>query len=102
MIKLIDIILEIKINGKDIIKKDELKLVQKELSDLKATKGKDNEPKNFTYQLNYLNKRIKVLQFQIKIESLEKTRDVTKNKTAIDSYNKQIDKLKDQISKIKY
>lgn len=102
MIKLRDILFEVKINGKDITKKDELKLVQKELSELKKKKGTDNEPKNFIYQLNYINKRIKVLQFQIKIESLEKTRDVTKNKTAIDSYNKQIDKLKDQISKIKY
>jgi hypothetical protein len=100
--KLRDILFEMKINGKDITKKDELKLVQKELSDLKATKGKDNEPKNFTYQLNYLNKRIKVLQFQIKIESLEKTRDNTKNELSINSYNKQIDKIKDQISKIKY
>jgi hypothetical protein len=102
MIKLRDILFEMKINGKDITKKDELKLVQKELSDLKETKGNDNEPKNFAYQLNYLNKRIKVLQFQIKIESLEKTRNNTKNEIAIDSYNKQIDKIKDQISKIKY
>lgn len=100
--KLRDILFEMRINGKDITKKDELKLVQKELADLKKTNGTEDEPKNATYQLQVLNKRIKIIQLQIKIENLEKVRDNTRNKTAYDNYGKQIEKLKDQVSKIKF
>ena len=91
---------EMKVNGKELGKKEELIYTQKQLRILKndyENAATAEEQAGMTDSFQYLSKKIKRLKIEIEIQNLTKILEKERNADRFDSLTNQIKKLKDSL-----
>lgn len=95
---------QVKINGRELSKSEVLELLKQEASEkrLIVKNGDYREGANALHSLSIINRRIRIITLELKIEELSKIQDNERNAQRYDKFDKQIKKLRNELDQLKF